>query len=134
MIRRRFRSEIWAAFRDEQPDVRFRLVVLKSCTMVEIARETGFDDLTYSPSPDRLDTNHGEPWAHCSLREVNRSDYDSNQTLKRRIKEWAMRASLQVTMQDVIGPFDKPTPNDSYRPDIMRQAELKSPESCDEPS
>lgn len=116
LIRSRFRTAIWSAHRPELPDVRFRLAVLRSVVAREVAINAGFTHLEFEPSPDTLDERFGEPWAHCTVSQINRLDYDSNQTVKRMIKEWAMGIANSVSEQVVIGPFDAPGHDDDYRP------------------
>lgn len=117
LIRSRFRSEIWSAFRKEKPSVRFRLARLQIQVLAQVAVECEITILSYLPTPDGLDSDHGEPWAHCVVTEINRTIYDSDQTAKRRIKEWALRVSDLITSAEILGPFDEPTANDPYRPD-----------------
>ena len=74
LTRSRFRAQVWAAFRVEQPDTRFRLARTQASFLVEIAESVGLPSLNFDPSPDNLDHRFGEPWAHCVGREINRTD------------------------------------------------------------
>lgn len=116
LIRSRFRSDIWAAYRKEQSDIRFRLAVLQASQMEQLALGVGFVSFSYGLSADALDVEHGEPWAHCVATQINRGDYDTSSDAKRRIKEWAMQVSRLLTQQSVVGPFNEPTPQDPCRP------------------
>jgi hypothetical protein len=115
MIRGRFRSEVWAAYRPEQPEKRFRLAVLRTDAITRLASNLGFQSLTLNPSEDSLDRRFGEPLAHCVVAEINRTDYDGGVELKVMIKEWAMAVSRTLATGDVIGPFVEPT-QEPYRP------------------
>lgn len=116
LIRSRFRTEVWSAYRKEQPAVRFRLAVLHAHSLQQLASESGFETLSYGLNADGLDEDHGQPWAHCVVLQINRADYDGDADAKKRIKKWAMRVATLLTQQDVIGPFDEPTSQDPYRP------------------
>jgi hypothetical protein len=50
------------------------------------------------------------------VREINRTTYDKDTKVKRRIKEWAFAMSNHIAQNDVIGPFAEPTDADPYRP------------------
>ena len=118
-IRLQFRSEVWAAFRPQAPDQRFRLARLLPAKLIECGRAAGFEWLTLNPSPDDLDEQHGVPWAHCVVTEINARDYNnkSDPELKKRILTWAESVSKQVSREDVSGPYDHPVPGrDAYRP------------------
>jgi hypothetical protein len=84
--------------------------------MREISIGTGFTNLSFESSPDALDNQFGEPWAHCVVSAINRSDYDSSLSAKKMIKEWARKVANSVAKPDVIGPFATPTDEDQYRP------------------
>lgn len=116
LIRGRFRTDVWAAYRNEQPAVRFRLAVLQVPQMEQLASELGFESFDFGLSADGLDDEHGEPWAHCVALQINRADYDGCPEAKKRIKEWAMKTATRLTDQDIIGPFHEPTEQDPYRP------------------
>lgn len=116
LLRRRFRTEIWSAYRLEQPSVRFRLARLQCGRLRQVATERGIPTLNHIPAPDALDIDHGEPWAHCLVSEVNRTAYDADQEARKRIKEWALGISDSISNDDVIGPFEEPTEGDAYRP------------------
>lgn len=120
LIRLRHRSEVWAAFRSETPDQRYRLTRLLASALFDIAREAGIEWLHFDPSADDLDRRHGHPWAHCNVREINRADYDnaSDPDAKRRILTWAEKVSRFVTLADVSDPLPPPDPaHDRYRPE-----------------
>lgn len=116
LIRSRFRTEIWSAYRVEQPTVRFRLAILRSIRLQQLAEKLGIQAMTYAPSADSLDDKFGEPWAHCVIVEINRNEYDNNSDTKKLIKEWALGVANLVTKADVIGPFLEPTDLNPYRP------------------
>ncbi len=81
-----------------------------------IARDCGIYALSYLPTPDELDNQHGVPRAHCVITEINRTDYDSDTTAKKRIKEWALGVADFLGENDIVGPFEKPADHDHYRP------------------
>ena len=116
VIRSKFRSQVWSAYRIEQPHVRFRLACLPNQHLRRIAGDCGIQTLSYLPTPDELDNQHGVPWAHCVITEINRTDYDSDTTAKKRIKEWALGVADLLGETDVVGPFEKPGEHDHYRP------------------
>jgi len=116
MIRNKFRTEIWSAYRLERTTVRYRLACLNVSELNRMSNERGTSDLTYNPSPDGLDNQHGEPWAHCCIAEINKTIYDSDQDAKKRIKEWARHVSDWLSRDSIIGPFREPTEADPYRP------------------
>ena len=119
LIRLRYRSDVWAAFRSNTPDQRYRLARLLPSALIECARSVGIEWLHFSPSPDELDREHGEPWAHCNVQEIKRKDYEnkSDRTAKDRILAWANAVSTSVTLADVSSPFPPPDPaHDRYRP------------------
>jgi hypothetical protein len=116
LIRAAHRSEVWSAYRLERPDVRYRLARFTAQVVVELANSVGIVPLNIEPNPDALDLEHGEPWAHCVLREINRTDYDSDRAAKLRIKEWALAMADQLGHSDVLGEFPPPTASVPYRP------------------
>lgn len=116
LVWRRFRTEVWSAYRIEQPTVRFRLAVLRQLRLEQLASELGFTAMSYDSTADALDVKFGEPWAHCVATSINRVDYDNDSEAKKRIKDWAMGVARIVTSRDVIGPFHEPTDDDPYRP------------------
>lgn len=116
LIRGRFRSDIWSAYRPEQPAVRFRLVHAQVSSLDQVADECGIQEFSYQSTPDALDNQHGTPWGHCVATKINRTVYDSDDAAKRRIKEWALGVANLFTEQDVVGPFDAPRQGDEYRP------------------
>lgn len=116
LIRSRFRSEVWAAYRPEQPPTRFRLAHLFGGQLVDLAQRAELPNLHFAPSPDGLDNDHGEPWAHCVAVEINRDLYDRDRATKKRIKEWARAVAASLSVRQVSGPFNPPTEADSYRP------------------
>ena len=116
MIRKRYRTEIWTAYRLEQPTIRFLLAHLVASELNRISNEGPIPSLTYEPSPDGLDDVYGEPWAHCCITEINRTVYDADPDAKKRIKEWALQVSDRLSRDSIIGPFPEPTDADPYRP------------------
>lgn len=116
LIRSRFRTDIWAAYRLEQPTKRFRLARLQALSLRQLANDLGFQSLVFLATADGLDDQHGEPWAHCVVTNINRTDYDSDSDVKKRIKEWALGVANLITNDHVIGPFREPTEEDEYRP------------------
>jgi hypothetical protein len=121
MIRLRYRGEAWAAYRSETPDQRYRLARLLPSSLIECARAAGIEWLHFNPAPDDLDREHGQPWAHCNVQEINRRDYDnkSDPAAKMRIMTWADKVSKLVALADVSNPYPAPGPQaDSYRPAI----------------
>ncbi len=116
LIRRRFRTPIWAAFRPDTPETRFRLICMDVALMQDVAQLAGLPEIGFEPTPDGLDQQHGPPWAHCAAREINRGEYDSNRQIKVRIKQWARDLADRIEHEQIIGPFDAPGSDDSYRP------------------
>ena len=120
LIRLRHRAEVWAAFRAETPDQLYRLARLLPSVLNDCARAAGIELLNFTPSPDALDHEHGEPWAHCVAAEINRVAYDdrADPDAKKRIKTWAAKVSTLVALEDVTGPYPRPEPAlDRYRPE-----------------
>ena len=116
LIRSRFRSDVWSAFRPEQPSVRFRLARMQASSLHQVADDCGIQGFNFQPTPDELDNQHGAPWAHCVNTEINRAIYDSDDAAKMRIKEWALGVGDLFTERDVVGPFEAPMQGDEYRP------------------
>jgi hypothetical protein len=116
LIRSRFRTHIWAAYRPEKDSERFRLACLKVDTLRQKATQVGLSSLSFNATADSLDERFGAPWAHCVAAEINYTTYSGDSEAKKRIKEWAMKVAEMLTVDDVIGPFDKPTQSDPYRP------------------
>jgi hypothetical protein len=116
LIRSRFRSEVWAAVRRERPDVRFHLARFLAETAIAIAEDVGLGALDFLPTEDALDQEFGEPWAHCVVQQLNRTEYAQNREAKKRIKEWAHRMAEGIPWNDVTGPFAEPSDQDAYRP------------------
>lgn len=120
LIRVRYRSETWAAFRAETPDQRHRLARLAPSVLLDCARHAGLEWLTFEPSPDDLDREHGEPWAHCVAKEINRVAYDdkTDPDAKKRIFTWAESVSKSLMLADVTAVYPRPvTGRDNYRPE-----------------
>jgi hypothetical protein len=82
----------------------------------QVAADVGIDSFSFEATPDALDEQHGEPWAHCVATEINRIAYDSNPAAKMRIKDWALAVANGITDQDVFGPYESPSGDDDYRP------------------
>lgn len=116
MIRGRFRTEAWSAYRMERPEVRFRLAVLQSVRLSQIAVEEGIGRLSMLSTADSLDSERGEPWAHCVAAEINWNAYHSDPAAKKRIKSWALKVADNITSREVIGPFPEPNEDTPYRP------------------
>jgi hypothetical protein len=133
LIRARHRTPIWSAFRPETPDVRYRLACLTADDVAHRARVVGFG-VTFDLSPDSLDHRFGEPWAHCVVREINRTAYDTDKEAKRRIKDWAHQIVEQIAPSDVIGPFAEPTDAAPHRPTWPLQNPVDSGESNADPT
>ena len=81
----------------------------------DVAQLAGLHEIRLEPTPDGLDQQHGPPWAHCVAREINRGDYDSDSWMKARIKEWARDLADRIENEQIVGPFDVPASDDSYR-------------------
>lgn len=116
LIRSRFRAEIWCAHRMERPAIRFRLAVLTVAGLVTEGRASDISDLRFEATEDSLDAQNGEPWAHCIAVTINRTDYDRDEQVRKRIKEWAKRLQDSLTASEVLGPFSSPDSGHSYRP------------------
>jgi hypothetical protein len=120
LIRLRYRSEVWAAFRKETPDQRYRLARLLPSELMRCARIAGLETLNFTPTPDELDRERGEPWAHCVANEINIVAYKDagDPHVKKRIFTWAEQVCRLVSTTDITGPYPPPDPGkDSYRPD-----------------
>ncbi len=115
-IWKHLRSELWAAYRPERVDVRFMLIRLNASALD--SEEPKLISRGYRNSPDSLDDRFGEPWAHCELLSVNRTDYDADINKAALIQGWAKRVAAKITPSQISGPFPKPTAADeaSYRP------------------
>jgi hypothetical protein len=118
LIRARFRSRLWAAYRLNKPETRYRLAPRTVNLLIELAVEAGFPTLTLKPTEDDLDARHGEPWAHCVAMQINRRDYDdrTNKRMRACIKSWARLVATSLTADIIEGPFDPPTDSTPYRP------------------
>ena len=116
LIRARFRTKPWAAYRAEKPSTRHRLALIRAGFLRDVAEAVGIGALHCDPSPDVLDEQYGEPWAHCVAREINRDAYDSDGEAKKRIKSWAYQVAASLSNTDVEGPFESPAEQDAYRP------------------
>lgn len=119
LIRLRLRSDVWAAFRPTTQDQRYRLARLFPAKLIECGRASGLEWLHFQPSADDLDDEHGQPWAHCVVSEINARDYNdkSDPESKKRILTWAGLVAKQVSRDDVTGPYERPVPGiDPYRP------------------
>ena len=116
LIRSRFRTEIWAAYRTEKPTVRFRLANLQAGELRNFDTRLGFPSHEYRPTTDGLDERFGEPWAHCVATHINRTDYEQDSNAKRRIKEWALAVAQGLDPDAVNGPFAEPVDGVPYRP------------------
>lgn len=116
LIDARFRSQVWAAFRPEKPGVRFHLAVLSVGNITKLGSDVGLGDFKLRSTPDSLDKEHGEPHAHCVATAINRKDYEADPTVKMMIKQWARDLTESIPLESILGPFDPPTEQDSYRP------------------
>lgn len=116
LIRASYRTEIWSGTRIENPDIRYRLAKLTAEQLSKIAQNTSLGSVSYDITPDAIDERFGEPFAHCSVPEVNRTAYDANRSAKRGIKEWAVAIANALTEDELIGPFQAPTDQDNPHP------------------
>lgn len=116
LIRSRFRSRVWAAYRPQRPTTQYRLASVVAATLADCALEADLGDLHVDPSPDALDERFGEPWAHCVVREVNRPDYEDNADRKAQIKEWALAVAKTIPPDQVSPAYGVPSNDDPYRP------------------
>lgn len=116
LIRSRYRSVIWAAYRAEKPTVRFLLASLPFGELSHLDTKREFLNPKYLPTTDGLDERFGEPWAHCVATHINRTDYDNDRNLKVRIKEWALAVANGIATDAIFGPFDEPDDRVPYRP------------------
>ena len=119
LLRSRFRTEIWAAYRAEKPDVRFRLACLPASELRLLDTKTEFPDPKYLPTEDGLDNRFGEPWAHCVATHINRTDYENDRNVKKRIKQWALALAKGIAPASIWGPFQEPDDSVPYRPAKM---------------
>jgi len=87
-----FRTKIWAAYRPEQPEERFRIALLRFDFLKTIALDAGFPDLQLKTTPDQLDDYFGIPFAHGVLPEINRISYDNCLVSKKQIKEFGKKS------------------------------------------
>lgn len=116
LIRGQFRARPWAALRPPKQDVRYRLAALATGSLSQLAKEAGLPALTIECSPDTLDEQHGEPWAHCVAVQINRRDYDADREKKAAMKNWAYAVAASLSLDCIEGPFDPPDANEPYRP------------------
>lgn len=116
MIRLRFRSKEWASHRREKPNVAFMLAIKKLSDLSSIAISAGFESFDFSPSPDALDREYGEPWAHFVASQINRRDYDNKIGEKAKIKTWAKLVCQAISIQEIISPPNQPLSSFEYRP------------------
>ena len=115
LVRPRFRSVIWAAFRPEKQDVRYLLAPKSASVLRDLASSVQLP-IEFAPSADGLDEKHGEPFAHCVATSINRTEYDGSPEAKRKIKEWAAALAASLSEGDLRGPFPQPSEDDPYRP------------------
>lgn len=116
LIRERFRSKVWAAFRPHRNNVNFRLIVLKVKSLQDHAVAMQMSEFNLMASPDALDDVHGHPWAHCVAVQINRKDYDTLPHVRKQIKAWARQVSSSLQLVCVTEPFESPSSDDPYRP------------------
>jgi len=109
------RSEVWAAHRVESPKTQRRVAVLDVSEIERIA--TDFK-LTHKLICDRdeLDKLFGEPIAHCLATYINRSDYDSKNEAKIKIKSWARTVASKIAKENISDVQPLPTVYHCYRP------------------
>ena len=67
-------------------------------------------------TPDALDDDYGQPWAHCVAKQININDYQNNPEIKGKIKKWARAVAKAITSNEVTEIFPAPTDTDAYRP------------------
>lgn len=116
VVRAQYRTDRWAACRVERPDVRYNLVRLKVADLQAAASQHGMEPFPATPTPDTLDLQFGEPWAHAVLSQINRTEYDGDAIRKKQIKSWAKAVADQVELHAIVGPFDPPDEETPYRP------------------
>lgn len=110
------RSKHWSGYRREKPHSRFALICLSSSHVTEVAMQIGFPDFDIKATPDAIDDEFGQPFAHCVAVRINIQDYkSSNKQLKEQCKTWARRLADHYS-RSVIGPFSDPLTPESYRP------------------
>ncbi|MFM8582837.1 MAG: hypothetical protein ACKOFW_15210 [Planctomycetaceae bacterium] len=114
LIRQAHRAPVWAAFRPEQPAVRFRLAIVSLTLLQAIDAETGLTAARYQATPDTLDAERGEPWGHAIAAHINRPAYERDKSL---LKSWARRVTCLIRHSSISGPFALPTVHDAYRPE-----------------
>jgi len=104
VIRNQFRSLARASRRKEKPGAKFHIASINVLELQNTARDAGFSVLSFCVNADAFDADFGEPWAHCTITEINRIDYDGNREAKIRIKEFARLVAKQITALRVISP------------------------------
>lgn len=110
------RTPIWAAYRLQLPGVRFRLAEITYGAFQEKASEFNIGLLSFVESPDLIDNEKGVPWAHCTIKNIDITTYDSDPSFKKKVKEWARAVAFEITQAQIKGPFESPTCFDQYRP------------------
>lgn len=116
MIRKKWRTEVWAAYRKERPQMRFRLAPVEVKQLREYARQAKIASFKIGSTPDVLDEEFGPPYAHCVLVSINRTDYETDPAAKRKIKEWARLVANGLQPLHILGPYEAPSSSDPYRP------------------
>jgi len=113
-IRIELRTPIWAAYRIENPEIRFLLINL-SCVDLSNAA-ANLSSQSFVDTPDEMDNRFGEPWAHCVFAGANLNDYKSDPAKTNPIRVWAKKVAAQINQNQISGPFLSPSDQDSYRP------------------
>ncbi len=116
LLRSKYRSQVWCGQRPGQLGNCYCLINLQSNELSRIAEACGLGPITFTVSPDDFDRRFREPYAHCVAKEINHTEYISNDAAKKRMKNWAIEVSRSITIDCVIGPFHQLTAEDSYRP------------------
>lgn len=117
MCRNRFRAITWCAFRVEKSETRFQLARVTIGQLNRACHEVGIADARLQATPDELDRQHGEPWAHFVVGAINRLEYETSEIAKKAIKEWALQMAEWIGESEILGPFRIPNEDDSYRPE-----------------
>lgn len=116
LIRSSYRSLEWSGCRPEKEGEELYVIELPVKQLSDIGQISGFPAIEFRCSPDALDDVHGEPFAHCTVLQINRTDYDKDRDSKNRILKWTEKLSESISLAQVHGPLMKPTADVPYRP------------------